>query len=44
MSKSPGQVVKDAVTLKACLSTDLVFVAAFLTFFVAVAVISLVWG
>ena len=44
MSKSPAEVIKDAVTLQPCLSTDLVFVIAFLVFFFGVAIVSIIVG
>jgi hypothetical protein len=44
VSKSPAEVVKDAVTLQPCLSTDLVFVISFLVFFFGVAIVSIIVG
>ena len=44
MPKSPVDVIKDAVTLQPCLSTDLVFVISFLVFFFGVAIVSILVG
>ena len=44
VTKPPADVVRDLVRLHPCLSTDIIFVVAFLTFFIGVAVAAIITG